>query len=325
MGRGYPVAVFNMKIAGAVAEVQSLFDSTPHYFRPYLTTETAEFSVVVRDSDLRFEQAELDREAVEEGFRFRTFTDPFLERAAIQRAFAETLFDRDILLLHGSAVAVDGKGYLFMARSGTGKSTHTRLWRELFGERAVMINDDKPFVAVTAEGVTIFGSPWSGKHGLDSNIAVPLRGICLLERGGEDRIRPISPQEAQPMLQKQSYCPLDGGKEEKFHSLLDALGSKVPIYRMECTKNISAAQVASAAMHGAASVTLRPFTDDDAEAVIDLLMDHRVKQTYMLPDFATRAAAKPLFDRLIYPSPEEYELHSYNPSPHIPYRSYQQH
>ena len=299
------MAVFNMKIAGAVAEVQSLFDSTPHYFRPYLTTETAEFSVVVRDSDLRFEQAELDREAVEEGFRFRTFTDSFLERAAIQRAFAETLFDRDILLLHGSAVAVDGKGYLFMARSGTGKSTHTRLWRELFGERAVMINDDKPFVAVTAEGVTIFGSPWSGKHGLDSNIAVPLRGICLLERGGEDRIRPISPQEAQPMLQKQSYCPLDGGKEEKFHSLLDALGSKVPIYRMECTKNISAAQVASAAMHGAASVTLRPFTDDDAEAVIDLLMDHRVKQTYMLPDFATRAAAKPLFDRLMALSHDE--------------------
>ena len=299
------MASFRMKIAGAVAEVQSLFDSTPHYFRPYLTTETAEFSVVVRDSDLRFEQAELDREAVEEGFRFRTFTDPFLERAAIQRAFAETLFDRDILLLHGSAVAVDGKGYLFMARSGTGKSTHTRLWRELFGERAVMINDDKPFVAVTAEGVTIFGSPWSGKHGLDSNIAVPLRGICLLERGGEDCIRAMSAEEAMPMLRKQAYCPMERKKEENLFYLVDKLAKKVPLYHMECTKNRLAAQVASAAMHGAASITLRPFAPDDAEAVMDMLMDDRVKQTYMVPDFASREKAKPLFDRLMALSHDE--------------------
>ena len=242
------MAEFRMKIAGAVGRICSLFDSTPHYFRPYLTEEKADFSITVHPDDLRFEQAELDREAEEEGFRFRTFTGPFLERAAIQRAFAEHLFQRDTLLLHGSAVAVDGQGYLFMARSGTGKSTHTRLWRQVFGERAVMINDDKPFVALTAEGATIFGSPWSGKHGLDSNIAVPLAGICILERGAEDRIRSISPQEALPMLSKQSYCPLDGGKEVKFHSLLDILVEKVPLYRMECTKNITAAQVAAEAM-----------------------------------------------------------------------------
>lgn len=242
------LAEFQMKIAGAVGKICSLFDSTPHYFRPYLTEETPDFSVAVRPEDLRFEQTELDREAEEEGFRFRVFTDPFLERAAIQRAFAEFLFDRDVLLIHGSAIALDGRGYLFMARSGTGKSTHTRLWREVFGERAVMINDDKPFVAVGEGDITIFGSPWSGKHGLDSNIAVPLRGICILERGGEDEIRPISAEEALPMLRWQSYCPLGKEKEEKFLSLLEKLGEKVPLWHMECTKNITAAQLAAEAM-----------------------------------------------------------------------------
>ena len=242
------MAVFNMKIAGAVGCVTSLFDSTPQYFRAYLTAEKAEFSVAVRRSDLRFEQAELDKEAEEEGFRFRIFTDPFLERAAIQRAFAEFLFDRGTLLLHGSAVALDGRGYLFMARSGTGKSTHTRLWREVFGDRAVMINDDKPFVALTGEGAVIFGSPWSGKHGLDSNIAVPLAGICCLERGSGDNIRPLSPADALPMLRKQAYCPLDGAKREKFLKLTAALAEKVPLWHMECTKNESAATVAFEAM-----------------------------------------------------------------------------
>lgn len=242
------MAVFRMKVAGAVARVTALFESTPLYFRAYLTEQKEDFSVTVRPEDLRFEQEELDREAEEEGFRFRTFTDPFLERAAIQRAFAEFLFDRDVLLLHGSAVAVDGRGYLFVARSGTGKSTHTRLWREIFGTRAVMINDDKPFVAVAGEKVTVFGSPWSGKHGLDSNIAVPLCGICFLERGQENRIRPALPELVLPQLIKQGYCPLEEGKADAFHLLVRRLADGVSLWQMECSKEPLAAQMAYEAM-----------------------------------------------------------------------------
>ena len=299
------MASFNMKIAGAVGKIHSLFESTPQYFRAYLTEEKEDFSVTVQPGDLRFEQAELDREAEEEGFRFRTFTDPFLERAAIQRAFAEFLFDRDTLLIHGSAVAVDGKGYLFVARSGTGKSTHTRLWREVFGDRAVMVNDDKPFVALTKAGVAVFGSPWSGKHGLDNNIAVPLAGICLLERGSENRIFPMAAEDGLPQLLKQGYCPMDGEKEGKFHALMVELTGRVSLWRMECTKEQMAAQVAHEAMNGANDLALRPFCDGDADAVINIFMNDQVKKTYMVPDFANRQAAMPLFERLKQLSSEE--------------------
>ena len=242
------MACFNMKIAGAVARVQSLFESTPMYFKNYLTQEKEMFSISVCWEDLRFEQAELDREAVEEGFRFRTFTDPFLERAAIGRSFAEFLFDRDVILLHGSALAVDGKGYLFSARSGTGKSTHTRLWCQYFGDRAVMINDDKPFVALGGADVTIYGSPWSGKHGLDNNVAVPLMGICFLQRGKENEIFPADRQKILEQLKKQAYCPLDERKREKFNRLLVQLTEIVPVWQMACNKDISAAQIAAEAM-----------------------------------------------------------------------------
>lgn len=239
---------FKMKIAGQVGAVTALFESTAQYFRAYLTEEAPHFSVGVSADDLVFEQAALDEEARLEGFRFRTFTDPFLERAAIQRAFAEHLFDRDTLLFHGSAVAVDGKGYLFTARSGTGKSTHTRLWREVFGPRATMINDDRPFLRLTKDGVLVCGCPWSGKHGLDTNVTVPLVGICILERGTADRIWPISPEEALPMLRKQAYCPLDKEKYPDFIRLVDRLAQQVPLWRMECTKSPQAAQVAWEAM-----------------------------------------------------------------------------
>ena len=130
------MAQFRIKIAGKTAAVSSLFESTRDYCRAYLTETEAEFDVTVTPEDLAFEQAQLYAEALEEGMRVRKFTDPFLERAAIQRKVAACLFAFDTLLFHGSTVAVDGQAYLFTAPCHTGKSTHTRLWRELFGDRA---------------------------------------------------------------------------------------------------------------------------------------------------------------------------------------------
>ena len=243
------MAEFTMTIAGYAARVTSLFESTPQYFRPYLSEDTPLFFFTVTQADVDFERRFLYEEALEEGFRVRNFPDPFLERAAIQRKFAEALFDLDILLLHGSTICVDGHAYLFTARSGTGKSTHTRLWRETFGSRAVMVNDDKPFLQFTPDGVFACGSPWSGKHGLDSNITVPLQGICLLQRGTENRIRPAQAEEVLPMLYKQSNLPLDETKLPRLASLVERLSRTVPLWQMECTKDPAAAQVAFDAMH----------------------------------------------------------------------------
>lgn len=243
------MAEFTMRIAGHTARVRSLFESTPQYFKPYLTEEAPQFFFTVTREDIAFEDRFLYEEALEEGFRVRKFPDPFLERAAIQRKFAEALFDLDILLFHGSTVAVDGCAYLFTARSGTGKSTHTRLWREVFGDRAVMVNDDKPFLKFTLEGVLACGSPWSGKHGLDSNITVPLRGICILERGTENRIRPAKAEAVLPMLRKQANLPLDEGKLPRLEQLVQTLSRTVPLWQMECTKDPAAAQIAFDAMH----------------------------------------------------------------------------
>ena len=242
------MAEFLLEIAGQVAQVTCLFESTPHHFSRYLTDRAPDFSVTVTPEDLRFEQRELDEEARTEGFKLRVFTDPFLERAAIQRKFAEHLFRQDVLLLHGSTVAIDGQAYLFAARSGTGKSTHTRLWRQVFGDRAVMVNDDKPFLRLSDSGVWACGSPWSGKHGLDSNICVPLKGICLLERGAENRIVPATPEDMLELLLHEAYLPLDPAQRERHRELVTLLARTVPLWRMACNKEPEAARMAHAAM-----------------------------------------------------------------------------
>lgn len=243
-----PVEAFTIEIAGMVARVEPLFGSTREYCRPYLTDKDPEVFVFVTPRDLAFEQRMLEREAIEEGLKIRKFTDPFLERATIQRRIADQLLRRNTLLLHGSTVAVDGRAYLFTAPCGTGKSTHTRLWREVFGQRALMVNDDKPFLQITSSGVLAYGSPWSGKHGLAANVCVPLQGICVLQRGTENRIHRIAPKDAIHLLRHQAHQPADDFLARKTLSLVDMLAQRVPLWEMHCNKEPEAAMVSYAAM-----------------------------------------------------------------------------
>lgn len=239
---------FKIEIAGLVTHVQPLFESTKEYCRPYLTDKDPEIYVTVSRDDLIYEQEMAEREAFEVGLKIRKFKDPFLERATIQRRVADALLNRETLMLHGSTVAVDGSAYLFTAPCGTGKSTHTRLWRELLGDRAVMVNDDKPFLQITSSGVLAYGSPWSGKHGLDTNVCVPLKGICLLRRGRENIIRAIAPKDALATLRAQAHIPDEIPMREKALSLVDALAARVPLWEMTCTKDIQAAEISYSAM-----------------------------------------------------------------------------
>ena len=241
---------FRMKIAGFVFEVTPLYETTALYCRNYLTELAPDYIITVSESDLISEQNYLDEEAREEGMKLRKFTPPFLERTAIQRKVAEALVNHDTFLLHGSTVAVDGKAYLFTAACGTGKSTHTRLWREVFRSRAVMVNDDQPFLQITSDGVIAHGCPWSGKHGLDTNISVPLQGICILKRGSENRIRRITSDEASSMLQHQSFASEDVHAQAAVRMLVESLMQRIPLWEMECTKDPQAAAVAYQAMSG---------------------------------------------------------------------------
>ena len=232
-----------IEIAGLATHVQPLYGSTKEYCRPYLTDREAEFFIEITVEDLIRQQALLDQEADREGLRRRKFTDPFLERTVIQEKIAEKLLEQDTLLLHGSTVAVDGQAYLFTAPCGTGKSTHTRLWRELFGDRAVMVNDDKVFLQLRQNSVWAYGSPWTGKHGIGTNISVPLKGICFLQRGTENKIQKAMPEKWLPELIHQSFLP-----EEQYSDLVLRLAQKIPLWEMSCTKDPQAATIAYEAM-----------------------------------------------------------------------------
>ncbi len=199
----------------------------------YESNEPAAFSVLTDQNDIDKERFHAD---------FSEYSDAYLETLAVYRKIAEKLPGYDAFLFHGSAIAVDGAAYVFAAKSGTGKSTHTRLWREMLGNQAVMVNDDKPLIRVQSDNTAlVYGTPWDGKHHLSNNISVPVRAICILERSQENQIHEISKSKAFPMLLQQTYRPADADALAKTLVLLDRLD--VRFYRLGCNMDISAAEL----------------------------------------------------------------------------------
>lgn len=241
---------FKMRIAGRVIAVDALYIPTRMYCERYLCDSELDFSVTLTPQDIVFEQEVTDQERAIEGLPTIIMDKSLLERTALQRKIAEKLFEYDTVLFHGSVIAVDGEGYLFTAKSGTGKSTHTRLWREMLGDRAVMVNDDKPFLRVMTDYIRVYGSPWNGKHGLGNNIDVPLKAICILERGEQNEIQQISANEAVSMLLQQSNRPLQPALLPKYLDILESISQKTAFYRMKCNMDPEAAQIAYQTMSG---------------------------------------------------------------------------
>ena len=239
------------KFAQLKIGVTSLYSDVHRLCADYRTSDIPlDFSVTTSQPDIDFERRKSASEDEKEGIPVRKFSDGYLETLAVYRKIAERMPDYDTILFHGSCVAVDGIGYLFTAKSGTGKSTHARLWREFLGDRAVTVNDDKPLIRITKDGATVFGTPWDGKHRLSTNISVPLKAVCILERAEQNAIRPISAKEAYPMLLQQVYRPMDSIALNKTLTLVDRLAFSVGLWRLGCNKNIEAAQVAFEAMKG---------------------------------------------------------------------------
>ena len=224
----------NYRFADKIIEVNSIHDSVHEYCAAYRTDAPADLSVTISQDDIEYE-----RSRAESG----NWSDKYLEELAVYRKICEKMPYYDTILFHGSVIAVDGYAYMFTATSGTGKSTHAALWRKLLGERAVMVNDDKPLLHI-GETTTAYGTPYDGKHRLSSDISVPLKAVCILERSSENHIETISKSDAYPMLLQQVYRPNDVFALRKTLNLIDKMAGSVRFFKLGCNMDISAAKLA---------------------------------------------------------------------------------
>ena len=154
------------------------------------------------------------------------------------------------LLLHAAVVAVDGRAYAFAAPSGTGKSTHVGLWMRHFGGRARVVNGDKPILRRRDGAWLACAAPWAGKENWQTRMDVPLAGICFLERGDGNAIRPLGEREETDRLFAQLDPPGDPALTDAWLHLVGELVREVPSWQLTCTISAEAARLSYGAMSG---------------------------------------------------------------------------
>lgn len=233
---------FKIRLAGVNIAVNSIYDEVFRLCRDYLTDGVPDCCISPAPADIALERVKNVREAETEGIAPVEYPAPYLETLAVYRRIAAQMLERDTLLLHGAAVAVKDRAWLFTAPSGTGKTTHIRLWLDQI-EGSYVVNGDKPLIHI-GEDVTVYGTPWAGKEGMQKNVGVKLCGIVFLERGAENRIGRTTLLQSLPVLIQQSYRPNDKGGTEKALALIGKLGSRIPLYRLQCNMHPEAAWTA---------------------------------------------------------------------------------
>lgn len=170
-------------------------------------------------------------------------SEDMTEYLATGDCFAVGLLAHGGMVLHASAVVYDGEAVCFSAPPGVGKSTLAARWERMF--RARVLNDDKPALRRDAVGAwRVYGTPWSGKEDKSINADALLKAICFLYRGAENAIAPLTAQEALPLLLSQTPFRLERAGMERLLATAEQLLHEVPMYRLVCRNDDSAAQFA---------------------------------------------------------------------------------
>ncbi len=188
--------------------------------REYLTTETGSADIIIR----------ADRYHPQE-WPWLSEDDNIYMQSCSQ--FYRQLLHFDGMMLHASAIELNGRAYLFSGHSGIGKSTHARLWQQLFGDAAIVINDDKPALRRIGDRWYAYGTPWCGKDGINQNRKVPLAGICFLKRGQENQICRLTEQQAMERIIAQTMRRFKENADlGRMLSRVDALVREIPVYEL---------------------------------------------------------------------------------------------
>lgn len=235
--------MFRIQIAGIPIGIDNRFAYVRGLCSQYLTQEEPCFTVRASAEELARE-ADTDLILRQDLVHDALLLWGYYESLCLYRAICLRLLAYDAFLMHSAAIALDGMGYVFCAPSGTGKTTHIRLWQEQFGSRVQVINGDKPILRFQGGTLYACGTPWNGKEHLGSNIQCPVAGICFLEQSSRNRIRPLTGTEVSRRIFRQLLIPRDQAGADQLWNLLNRLLDTTPFYLLQCNMDPQAALLA---------------------------------------------------------------------------------
>ena len=154
----------------------------------------------------------------------------------------------DTLMVHASVIAYEGEGYVFLGKSGTGKSTHSRLWLENI-EGTYLLNDDNPVIRVIGDEVLVYGTPWSGKTPCYKNEVIPLKAVVRLSQAPYNKIEQYMPLRSYASLMPACSCMRwDRRSTDALHKTVEKVIKVVKGWHLECLPDADAAYVCNSAV-----------------------------------------------------------------------------
>ncbi|HBJ18900.1 MAG TPA: hypothetical protein DDY70_04060 [Clostridiales bacterium] len=229
--------MITIRIADLPIGIDNRYSYLTELCRDYLTDEEPLFTVRASDEELR-EESRIS------GIK----NAGCLESTVVYRAIARKLPDYDALVFHGAVLAMDGGAYAFTAKSGTGKTTHLRLWLSEFGDEVHILNGDKPILRYIDGTLFAAGTPWRGKENYGRCEKMPLAAITFLSRGEKNTMTPTSPGDALFSFFGQIFMPEDEGAAQKTLTLTERILADTRLYRLTCNMDPEAAHVARRAL-----------------------------------------------------------------------------
>ncbi len=251
--------MFTVRLADFPIEIDNKYDFVKELCVDYLDDAPPLFKVYASEEEIAKEMRTLsgtcDGGKVSKGsavpFTVETSLEGYAESICLYREICRILLQKDVLLFHSAAVMYRERAYLFAAPSGTGKTTHLKLWMELYGRDLKIINGDKPLLRLEKNGgFRVYGTPWSGKEGWQSKCSSLLGGICFLKRGENNRIIRLPTEEAAKEALGQVLILKDPALLLKTLQLTDKLLRAVPIFLLHCNISQEAARLSFAALTG---------------------------------------------------------------------------
>lgn len=173
-----------------------------------------------------------------------------IEALACYRKLAEAIYPHNAFIVHGASICVNGEGVMFLAPSGTGKTTHLRLWKQLLGEKMQVVNGDKPIIRIRDGQPVVYGTPFNGKEHYGGNLSAPLRHLCLISRAEENRTEPLSKKEAVQLLLRQTHIPPKPAAVAAAMQFVSALVSSCSLWKISCNMELQAAEVSYGTIFG---------------------------------------------------------------------------
>ena len=232
--------ILKFTLAGKKIKVRYLYNTICRLCRDYIADfDDPDIEIIIKKDELYESMPGMPELRIDKTKTVATYEEDYLETVMVLRKTADALAEYGMLLMHGAAVAVNNKCFVFLADSGVGKTTHAMNWLKMI-PGAFIVNGDKPFIDIRND--LVYGSPWGGKESMHKNTCVPLGGLVILDRGEENIIKRTGFREILPCIFRQTYIPKDSSSSKLIYEMIMQFG-RIPCYHLFCNMDAESAVV----------------------------------------------------------------------------------